>query len=165
LANLRHARDTHRPLGLMERRQLSYRIIAASFQAPLGASFVVNGASPARDSELTSTSAEPTWRNGWSTAVTCEGEFSNTTRSYAGKVNVRDTWWAAASLVLMRCGRSRSGIDDIRGPQNKRWAKPAGLARSSAISEGTPLGASQPARQRKQPACAKPLKFLSNVAV
>jgi hypothetical protein len=30
--------------------------------------------------------------NGWSAAVTFEGEFSNTTQSYAGKGVVRYAW-------------------------------------------------------------------------
>jgi hypothetical protein len=32
------------------------------------------------------------WINGWSTAATFEGEFSNVTRSYAGKGVVRYAW-------------------------------------------------------------------------
>jgi len=30
--------------------------------------------------------------NGWSTAATLEGEFSNVTRGYAGKGVVRNAW-------------------------------------------------------------------------
>jgi len=68
------------------------RSIAATFQALPGASFVVNGAAQARDSALTSASLEMKWLNGWSTAATFEGEFSNVTRSYAGKGAVRYAW-------------------------------------------------------------------------
>jgi uncharacterized protein with beta-barrel porin domain len=68
------------------------RNIAATFQALPGASFVVNGAAQARDSALTTASAEIKWINGWSAAATFEGEFSNVTRSYAGKGVVRYTW-------------------------------------------------------------------------
>ncbi len=32
------------------------------------------------------------WINGWSAAATFEGEFSNVTRSYAGKGVVRYVW-------------------------------------------------------------------------
>ena len=68
------------------------RAIAATFQALPGASFVVNGAAQARDSALTTASAEMKWLNGWSAAATFEGEFSQVTRSYAGKGVVRYAW-------------------------------------------------------------------------
>jgi autotransporter-associated beta strand protein len=68
------------------------RNIAATFQALPGASFVVNGAAQASDSALTTASIEMRWKNGWSAAATFEGEFSNVTRSYAGKGVVRYQW-------------------------------------------------------------------------
>ncbi len=68
------------------------RAIAATFQALPGASFVVNGAAQASDSALTTASVEVKWLNGWSAAATFEGEFSDVTRSYAGKGVVRYTW-------------------------------------------------------------------------
>jgi hypothetical protein len=68
------------------------RAVAATFQALPGASFVVNGASQASDSALTTASAELKWMNGWAAAATFEGEFSNVTRSYAGKGLVRYVW-------------------------------------------------------------------------
>jgi len=68
------------------------RAAAATFQALPGASFVVNGAAQARDSALTTASAEMKWANNWSAAATFEGEFSNVTRSYAGKGVVRYAW-------------------------------------------------------------------------
>jgi uncharacterized protein with beta-barrel porin domain len=68
------------------------RSIAATFQALPGASFVVNGAAQAYNSALTTASAELKWMNGWSAAVTFEGEFSDVTQSYAGKGVVRYTW-------------------------------------------------------------------------
>jgi hypothetical protein len=43
-------------------------------------------------SALTTASAELKWRNGWSAAATFEGEFSDVTRSYAGKGVVRYAW-------------------------------------------------------------------------
>jgi uncharacterized protein with beta-barrel porin domain len=68
------------------------RSIAATFQALPGASFVTNGAAQAEDSALATASAELQWRSGWSTAATFEGEFSNVTRSYAGKGTIRRAW-------------------------------------------------------------------------
>ncbi len=68
------------------------RAVGATFQTLPGASFVVNGARQASDSALTTASAELKWMNGWSAAGTFEGEFSNVTRSYAGKGVVRYNW-------------------------------------------------------------------------
>ena len=69
-----------------------HRSIGATFQTLPGASFFVNGAAQASDSALVTASAETRWMNGWSTAVTFEGEFSNVTRSCAGKGVVRYSW-------------------------------------------------------------------------
>lgn len=68
------------------------RVIAATFQALPGASFVVNGAARASDSALTTASVDMKWLNHWSAAATFEGEFSSVTRSYAGKGIVRYAW-------------------------------------------------------------------------
>nr|WP_312015633.1 autotransporter domain-containing protein [Bradyrhizobium liaoningense] len=68
------------------------RTIGAVFQTLPGAAFVVNGAALSRDSALTTASAEVKWMNGWSAIGTFEGEFSNVTRSYAGKGVVRYAW-------------------------------------------------------------------------
>jgi uncharacterized protein with beta-barrel porin domain len=68
------------------------RAVAATFQTLPGASFVVNGAAQARDAALTTAAAEMKWRNGFSLGATFEGEFSNITRSYAGKGIVRYVW-------------------------------------------------------------------------
>ena len=68
------------------------RSVAATFQALPGASFVVNGARQANNSALTTAAAEMKWLNGWSAAATFEGEFSDVTRSYAGRGVVRYTW-------------------------------------------------------------------------
>lgn len=68
------------------------RTVGAVFQALPGSAFVVNGAALARDSALTTASVQMFWMNGWSAAATFEGEFSNVTRSYAGKGVVRYTW-------------------------------------------------------------------------
>jgi uncharacterized protein with beta-barrel porin domain len=61
------------------------RGVGATFQSLPGSSFVVNGAAPAHNSALTSASAEIKWMDGFSLAATFDGEFSNITRSYAGK--------------------------------------------------------------------------------
>ncbi|MGM4932712.1 autotransporter outer membrane beta-barrel domain-containing protein [Tardiphaga sp. 619_E2_N8_5] len=68
------------------------RSASATFQTLPGASFVVNGAAQARDAALTTASAEMKWTNGWAVAGTFEGEFSDVTRSYAGKGAVRYAW-------------------------------------------------------------------------
>ena len=68
------------------------RSASATFQTLPGASFVVNGAALARDAALTTASAEIGFRNGISLAATFEGEFSQLTRSYAGKGVVRYAW-------------------------------------------------------------------------
>jgi uncharacterized protein with beta-barrel porin domain len=57
-----------------------------------GASFVVNGATQARDSALVTTAAEMKWLNGFSLAATFDGAFSDVTRSYAGKGVARYNW-------------------------------------------------------------------------
>ena len=68
------------------------RPVTAAFQALPGASFTVNGARPAADAALVSAGAEMAWLNGLSLAGTFEGEFSNTTQTYAGKGTVRYAW-------------------------------------------------------------------------
>ena len=68
------------------------RSTAATFQSLPGGSFIVNGASPARDAALTTASAEMAFVSGMSLAATFEGEFSDVTRSYAGKGVVRYSW-------------------------------------------------------------------------
>jgi uncharacterized protein with beta-barrel porin domain len=68
------------------------RNIGATFQTLPGASFVVNGAAQSHDAALTTAAVEVKWLNGWSTAAAFEGEFSNLTRSYAGKGVVRYSW-------------------------------------------------------------------------
>ncbi|MBR0829315.1 autotransporter domain-containing protein [Bradyrhizobium manausense] len=68
------------------------RTIGAVFQTLPGSAFVVNGAALSRDSALTTASVEMKWMNGWSAIGTFEGEFSNVTRSYAGKGIVRYAW-------------------------------------------------------------------------
>lgn len=52
----------------------------------------MNGAVLASDSAFTTASAELKWASGWSALASFEGEFSNVTRSYAGKGAVRYAW-------------------------------------------------------------------------
>ena len=68
------------------------RSIGAIFQTLPGAAFAVNGAQQPHDVALATASAEWKWLNGFSVAGTFEGEFSNVTRSYAGKGVVRYAW-------------------------------------------------------------------------
>jgi uncharacterized protein with beta-barrel porin domain len=68
------------------------RAASATFQTLPGASFVVNGAAQAHDAALTTASAEMKFVSGFSLAATFEGEFSEVTRSYAGKGVARYTW-------------------------------------------------------------------------
>lgn len=68
------------------------RTMAATFQALPDASFVVNGAAQGADSALLTASLEKKWLSGWSAAATFDGQFSNVTRSYAGKGVVRYAW-------------------------------------------------------------------------
>ncbi|MGE9009654.1 autotransporter domain-containing protein [Leptospira interrogans] len=68
------------------------RSITALFQSVPGATFLVSGAAQAPNTALTTASAEMKWLNGWSAAATFEGEFSDITRSYAGKGVIRYSW-------------------------------------------------------------------------
>ena len=68
------------------------RNVQAAFLTLPGSAFVVNGAQGAANTALTSMSAELAWRNGWAASATFDGQFSDTTRSYAGKGVVRYAW-------------------------------------------------------------------------
>jgi uncharacterized protein with beta-barrel porin domain len=68
------------------------RSVLATFQTLPGASFVTGGAGQAADAALATASAEMKWLNGFSLAATFEGEFSNVTKSYAGKGVARYGW-------------------------------------------------------------------------
>jgi uncharacterized protein with beta-barrel porin domain len=68
------------------------RAASVTFMSLPGASFVVNGAVQAHDVALTTASAELKLLSGISLAATFEGEFSDTTRSYAGKGVARYQW-------------------------------------------------------------------------
>jgi autotransporter-associated beta strand protein len=68
------------------------RNVQATFQSLPGSAFVVNGASPAADTALTTVSAETIWRNGWAASLTADAQLSDTTHSYSGKGVVRYNW-------------------------------------------------------------------------
>ena len=68
------------------------RSAAPVFQTLPGTSFVVYGAAQPQNSALTTASAEMRWSNGWSAAATFEGQFSDVTRSFAGKGVLRHSW-------------------------------------------------------------------------
>lgn len=70
----------------------SDRPVTAAFQTLPGSTFTVNGAQPAANAALVTAGAEMRWWNGFSLAGTFEGEFSSTTRTYAGKGTVRYAW-------------------------------------------------------------------------
>ena len=66
--------------------------LAAVFQTLPGASFVVNGAVPARDSALASAGAELRLANGVSLLGKFDGEFARGSSTYAGTGTVRYAW-------------------------------------------------------------------------
>ncbi|MDF3813070.1 MULTISPECIES: autotransporter domain-containing protein [Rhodopseudomonas] len=68
------------------------RSVQTTFQALPGASFVINGTPAASDAALTTAEAELRFVSGISVGATFEGEFSDVTRSYAGKGVVRYAW-------------------------------------------------------------------------
>jgi uncharacterized protein with beta-barrel porin domain len=66
--------------------------LAAVFQTLPGASFIVNGATPAKNSALTSAGAELRIANGLSFLAKFDGEFAAHSSTYAGTGVVRYTW-------------------------------------------------------------------------
>jgi outer membrane autotransporter protein len=66
--------------------------LAASFQALPGQSFLVNGATPAKDSALASAGAEVRFASGWSIAAKFDGEFADHSTTYAGTGVLRYRW-------------------------------------------------------------------------
>jgi uncharacterized protein with beta-barrel porin domain len=66
--------------------------LAAVFQALPGASFIVNGATPAKNSALASAGAELRLANGVSLLGKLDGEFAQHSSTYAGTGTVRYTW-------------------------------------------------------------------------
>src|SRR5438309_7077903 len=66
--------------------------LAALFQTLPGASFVVNGATPAKNSALTSAGAELRLANGVALIGKFDGEFAAHSSTYASTGTVRYTW-------------------------------------------------------------------------
>jgi autotransporter-associated beta strand protein len=66
--------------------------LAAVFQTLPGASFIVNGATPAKNSVLVSEGAELRLANGVTLLAKFDGEFASHSSTYAGTGTVRYTW-------------------------------------------------------------------------
>jgi len=66
--------------------------LAAVFQTLPGASFIVNGAVPAKDSTLVSAGAEYRLANGLTLLGKFDGEFASHSTTYAGTGTVRYSW-------------------------------------------------------------------------
>ena len=66
--------------------------LAAAFQALPGASFIVNGAAPAKDSALASAGAELKLANGVTLSAKLDGEFASRAQTYTGTGTVRVSW-------------------------------------------------------------------------
>ena len=67
-------------------------MLAAVFQALPGASFVVSGASPAKDSALVSAGTELRLGNGVALLGTFDGELAGGSATYAGRGTARVSW-------------------------------------------------------------------------
>jgi outer membrane autotransporter protein len=66
--------------------------LAAAFQALPGTNFIVNGATPAKDSALVSTGAELRLVNGVTLLAKFDGEFARGSQTYAGTGTIRYAW-------------------------------------------------------------------------
>jgi uncharacterized protein with beta-barrel porin domain len=66
--------------------------LAAAFQTLPGASFIVNGAIPAKDSALVSAGGELRLASGVTLLGKFDGEFAPHSSTYAGTGTVRYTW-------------------------------------------------------------------------
>jgi uncharacterized protein with beta-barrel porin domain len=66
--------------------------LAAVFQALPGASFIVNGAIPAKDSALVSAGTELRLANGVSLLGKFDGQFAGGFSSYGGTGTIRYAW-------------------------------------------------------------------------
>jgi len=66
--------------------------LAPAFQALPGASFIVNGATPAKDSALVSAGTELRLANGVTLLGKFDGEFAAHSSTYAGTGTLRYTW-------------------------------------------------------------------------
>lgn len=67
--------------------------LTASFTPVLpGSSFIVNGATPARDSALLSAGAQLSMRNGWAAMAKLDTELAQGSHVYVGTARLRYTW-------------------------------------------------------------------------
>ena len=66
--------------------------LGAVFQALPGASFIVNGAAPAKNSALTSAGAELRLANGFLLIGKFDGEFASHSSTYGGTGTFRYRW-------------------------------------------------------------------------
>jgi uncharacterized protein with beta-barrel porin domain len=66
--------------------------LAAVFESLPGASFIVNGATPPKDSALASAGAVLHMTANWSFAAKFDGEFANNSQTYAGSGTLRYSW-------------------------------------------------------------------------
>ncbi|HEY4746106.1 MAG TPA: autotransporter outer membrane beta-barrel domain-containing protein, partial [Steroidobacteraceae bacterium] len=66
--------------------------LAAAFQALPGTGFIVNGATPAKDSALVSTGAELRLASGVTLLAKFDGEFARGSQTYAGTGTIRYAW-------------------------------------------------------------------------
>jgi outer membrane autotransporter protein len=71
---------------------LSNSSLTAVFQALPGASFIVNGAAPPKDSALASVEAELRLTAKWSLLARFDGEFAGGSQTYAGTGTPRYIW-------------------------------------------------------------------------
>jgi uncharacterized protein with beta-barrel porin domain len=66
--------------------------LTPAFQALPGASFIVNGATPAKNSALASAGAELRLKNGVSLLGKFDSEFADHSSTYAGTGTLRVSW-------------------------------------------------------------------------
>jgi outer membrane autotransporter protein len=71
---------------------LSDPTLSAAFQALPGASFIVNGASPARDHALTTLGADYRLAPNWVLSAKFEGQFAAKSQTYAGVGKMVYSW-------------------------------------------------------------------------
>ena len=62
------------------------------FQSLPGSSFIVNGATPAKDSALASAGAELRLANGITLLAKFDGDFASHSSTYAGTGTIRYSW-------------------------------------------------------------------------
>jgi uncharacterized protein with beta-barrel porin domain len=80
------------PTGSLGARLGEHPALAAAFQALPGTSFIVNGATPAKDSALASAGAELRLANGVTLLAKFDGEFANHAQTDSGTGTVRWAW-------------------------------------------------------------------------